>query len=250
MLDSSIYNTTALGEHLGYENLNSIGVEFDTYNNGATMDEDNGNHVGININGNINSIVKSQISETFEDGLEHIININFDNGHFIINMDNENILDYTISDYIKYSGYFGFSASTGGTMNVQYIDDIKLSVKQNCILQTTFAKNPNTGSLVKFASMCDVPENWITENIDLNQSLPDSWTSEKVNALPTGWTLNGTANDISDLSIFEETDIVWISKDGIWEAHITDENLKYLTDSNSVPKIGIIPKDSGFWIRK
>ena len=43
------------GGGIGYLGLpNSVGVEFDTYNNGGSANDPNGNHVGIDINGGFN----------------------------------------------------------------------------------------------------------------------------------------------------------------------------------------------------
>ena len=49
------------GGGIGYSGLsNSVGIEFDTWNNGS-WDDYNGNHVGINLNGNINSSVQANL---------------------------------------------------------------------------------------------------------------------------------------------------------------------------------------------
>jgi probable HAF family extracellular repeat protein len=60
---------TALGNAgggIGYETINhSLGVEFDTYQNG--WDPDN-NHVGIDFNGNITSVATSHQTQPFNDG--------------------------------------------------------------------------------------------------------------------------------------------------------------------------------------
>ena len=47
------------GGGIGYDGLlNSVGVEFDNWNNGA-IDGNNDNHVGIDINGDVNSVVRN-----------------------------------------------------------------------------------------------------------------------------------------------------------------------------------------------
>lgn len=49
------------GGGIGYSGLNrSVGVEFDTWNNGW-WDNYNGNHVGIDLNGNIDSVVQANL---------------------------------------------------------------------------------------------------------------------------------------------------------------------------------------------
>ena len=56
------------GGGIGYSGINrSLGVEFDTYNNGA-IDHNNGNHVGIDINGDINSVALQPIPARLNDG--------------------------------------------------------------------------------------------------------------------------------------------------------------------------------------
>lgn len=56
------------GGGIGYFGLNnSVGVEFDTWDNGAN-DGSNGNHVGIDINGDTNSVVRANISPRMNDG--------------------------------------------------------------------------------------------------------------------------------------------------------------------------------------
>ncbi len=56
------------GGGIGYQGLaNSVGVEFDTWNNGG-WDEQNGNHVGINLNGSIDSAVQTAIASPMNNG--------------------------------------------------------------------------------------------------------------------------------------------------------------------------------------
>ena len=51
-------NVGGTGGGIGYFGIdNSVGIEFDTWNNGS-WDENNGNHVGINLNGEIDSVVQ------------------------------------------------------------------------------------------------------------------------------------------------------------------------------------------------
>jgi Legume lectin domain/PEP-CTERM motif len=51
------------GGGIGYDGIpNSIGIEFDTWNNGG-IDGDSSNHVGINAGGNIHSLARAEITE-------------------------------------------------------------------------------------------------------------------------------------------------------------------------------------------
>lgn len=56
------------GGGIGYLGLNdSVGIEFDTWNNGG-WDEHDGNHVGINLEGNIDSVVQTSVSPRMNNG--------------------------------------------------------------------------------------------------------------------------------------------------------------------------------------
>jgi hypothetical protein len=57
------------GGGIGYKGIsNSLGIEFDTYNNGSYNDP-NGNHVGINLNGSMESSMATNIQANFNNGL-------------------------------------------------------------------------------------------------------------------------------------------------------------------------------------
>jgi|GEM_PF-2890416 len=61
------------GEGIGYQGIpNSIGIEFDTFdnspNNGFALNDVSGNHIGVNINGDINSIVQAPVVERMNNG--------------------------------------------------------------------------------------------------------------------------------------------------------------------------------------
>ena len=56
------------GGALGFSGIGpSVAVEFDTHNNGPTADN-SGNHVGIDLNGNLTSIVQTSVSPRLNDG--------------------------------------------------------------------------------------------------------------------------------------------------------------------------------------
>ncbi|PCK00752.1 MAG: PEP-CTERM sorting domain-containing protein [Alteromonadaceae bacterium] len=65
----SVSNTAGgSGGGIGYQGLTkSVGVEFDTWDNGS-WDENDGNHVGINIDGNINSVVQASVAPRMNNG--------------------------------------------------------------------------------------------------------------------------------------------------------------------------------------
>lgn len=56
------------GGGIGYSGINpSVGVELDTFNNGG-QDQNSGNHIGIDINGNVSSVALMPIPGRFNDG--------------------------------------------------------------------------------------------------------------------------------------------------------------------------------------
>lgn len=66
------------GGGIGYDGLaNSVGVEFDTYNNGS-VDGDNGNHVGIDLGGSINSVARMDVVDRLNNGQDWTAWIDYD----------------------------------------------------------------------------------------------------------------------------------------------------------------------------
>jgi hypothetical protein len=65
----TVSNTAGgIGGGIGYSGLaDSVGIEFDTWNNGS-WDDNNGNHVGINLEGNIDSVVQTSVSPRMNNG--------------------------------------------------------------------------------------------------------------------------------------------------------------------------------------
>lgn len=56
-------NVGGAGGGIGYAGIaNSVGIEFDSWNNGAG-DNNSSNHIGIDVNGSVNSLVTAQITE-------------------------------------------------------------------------------------------------------------------------------------------------------------------------------------------
>lgn len=56
------------GGGIGYSGLpKSIGIEFDTWNNGW-WDQNDGNHVGVDLNGNIQSVVQTHVATRMNNG--------------------------------------------------------------------------------------------------------------------------------------------------------------------------------------
>lgn len=56
------------GGGIGYQGISpSVGVEFDTFNNGA-QDQNSGNHIGLDLNGSVTSVALQAIPGRFNDG--------------------------------------------------------------------------------------------------------------------------------------------------------------------------------------
>ena len=61
-------NVGGVGGGIGYAGItSSLAVEFDTYNNGG-IDDNDGNHVGIDENGDLNSVLLTPVSTRFNNG--------------------------------------------------------------------------------------------------------------------------------------------------------------------------------------
>ena len=63
-------NVGGVGGGIGYAGITpSVGIEFDTYNNGVGAGDPSGNHVGIDLNGSLNSVVAiDEPDDRFNDG--------------------------------------------------------------------------------------------------------------------------------------------------------------------------------------
>lgn len=62
VLQTNANNVGGIGGGIGYQNIpNSVGIEFDNWLNG--WDDNSSNHVGINTNGNIDSVVQAEVFE-------------------------------------------------------------------------------------------------------------------------------------------------------------------------------------------
>jgi len=121
------------GEGLGYEGIqNSLGIEFDTFKNSSRNDP-SGNHVGVNLNGSVDSRVNSTIETSINNGLPWTAWVDYnDNSRVVdVRLANSNsrpdapTLRYTfengmgLKDIIgEVNGSslasFGFTAATGG----------------------------------------------------------------------------------------------------------------------------------------
>ncbi|MFH1320224.1 MAG: CHAP domain-containing protein [Bacteroidota bacterium] len=110
------------GGSIGYGGINpSIGIEFDTYNNGVDYD---GNHVGINLNGSLSSVASVPITPRMNDGFIWYVWIDYNGANNLLEVrlsqtnvrPADPILSHPI-DLIAILGtnniFFGFTSGTG-----------------------------------------------------------------------------------------------------------------------------------------
>ena len=126
--------TGQAGEGMGYKGYwAGLGVEFDTFNNGTHVDSD-GNHVGIDLDGSVNSVARQQVTPLFNngqvwsawvdyDGVTDMLEVRVAQGGSALRPDAAT-LSYTVDLYEKtyhQDVYFGFTAATGSLRNHQDI---------------------------------------------------------------------------------------------------------------------------------
>jgi hypothetical protein len=113
------------GGGIGYDGIdNSVGIEFDTWNNGGG-DGNNGNHIGIDFDGNVNSVETYNVATRMNDGNVWHAWIDYDGDNEVlevrISQNDERPASAAISssvDLPSYLGqdeaYVGFTVATGG----------------------------------------------------------------------------------------------------------------------------------------
>lgn len=123
------------GEGLGFKGFwFGAGVEFDTFNNGTHVDAD-GNHVGIDLDGSVNSVVARKVTSGLfnngqvwsawvdYDGVADKLQVRVAQGAAAARPDDA-FIEYVVDLDAKALGsdvYFGFTASTGSLRNHQDI---------------------------------------------------------------------------------------------------------------------------------
>ena len=125
-------------------------------------------------------------------------------------------------------------------------EEIKSAYKGACPKVQIFAESPKTNNLYEFVNYCDVPTDWVISQTNTN-AISINWNPEKINQLPSNWTLNGTNREIKDLQIFDNVKIVWSLQNGVWKGYSPNS----VTQNYSIVKIiESIPANSGFWVYK
>lgn len=126
------------GGGIGFRGLNnSLGIEFDTYNNGV-QDDSSGNHVGINLNGDVDSISQTNEPTRFNNGDNWFAWIDYDGVSDELTIRYNTVADKPLSaalsetiDLTTIFGssnvFVGFTSGTGGSGSDHKIDMLSFS---------------------------------------------------------------------------------------------------------------------------
>lgn len=126
--------TGPAGEALGFKGMYfGAGVEFDTFNNGTHVDRD-GNHVGINLDGSVASVVARAVTPVFNNGQVWSAWVDYDGVSDVLDVrvaeggtatrPVDPFISHVVDLHAKALGqdvYFGFTAATGSLRNHQDI---------------------------------------------------------------------------------------------------------------------------------
>ena len=112
------------GGGIGYSGIpKSVGVEFDTWNNG-TIDGNNGNHIGIDLNGDLNSAARQNIATRMNNGAVWYAWVDYDGANTLLEVRLSQTptrpaaatLSYTVdlpATLGQNNAYIGFTSGTG-----------------------------------------------------------------------------------------------------------------------------------------
>lgn len=158
---------------LGYGGIQPGGfaVEFDTWNNGVPTSDPDGNHLGLDLNGSVNSRYAVPLPIQIDDGLPHKAIITYENtvqgGHVTVSVDGELFMDVTDPLIGIPDGYFGFTASTGAGTAEHRIESFRLltanpestvgsRIKANALLGSTLSPKARLKGNVSVTRQADV----------------------------------------------------------------------------------------------
>lgn len=126
------------GGGLGYSGINnSLGIEFDTYNNGF-VDDNDGNHVGVNLSGSVDSVFQQSESTRFNNGEEWYAWVDYNgqtNELFVsYSMDSFKPASHNLSLNVDLSTiltstnvFVGFTSGTGSIASDHYVKSLSFS---------------------------------------------------------------------------------------------------------------------------
>jgi len=81
-------------------------------------------------------------------------------------------------------------------------------------------------------------------------AVEQTFTKSFVDSLDTGWSLSGTCENITDLSIFANVKTVWAWNGASWSIYSPIDAVKELIKKYSISQLTGISAKSGFWINK
>jgi hypothetical protein len=122
------------GQRLGYSGLSGFAVEFDTFGN--AIDGFDSNHVGVDINGSVESIFQNNNIPNLEDNGYYTAEVVLRGGkHLEVFLSNSSIgyertkvVDIDLPDFTPFNSLVGFTASTGQFRSKHIIDNFTLQV--------------------------------------------------------------------------------------------------------------------------
>lgn len=122
------------GGYLGYQGLGGYSIEFDTYNNGSSWDNNNDNHIAVNAGDVTNSLTQTNITDfNLNDDNWRTVDVSFTNGLVNVDISGQNYINYQIQNYSEFDGYFGFTAATGGESDWHKVRNFELSVPVSAV---------------------------------------------------------------------------------------------------------------------
>jgi Ca2+-binding RTX toxin-like protein len=154
------------GSNLGYAGItNSIAIEFDTYLSNSNNDI-NGNHVGLDLNGNINSVEQTAVANRMNNGNIWNVWIDYNGLTNLLEVrlsetnnqrPNTSILSYTLdlpSILNSPNAFFGFSSGQASATGKHDIIDWDLAPVITSAATATFAEN-GTGTVYTVTTNLD-----------------------------------------------------------------------------------------------
>ncbi len=125
-------NVGGFGGGIGYGGINnSVGIEFDTYNNGSS-DANNSNHVGIDLNGSTSSVALLPVTPDFDDGNVWYAWVDYDGDAQLLEVRASQTNARPLTPLLTYpvdlpavlgqpNAFIGFTSGTGGGTGVHDI---------------------------------------------------------------------------------------------------------------------------------
>ena len=126
---------TALGVFgygLGFQGVyQSLAVEFDTYDNGGGTDQNNGNHVGVDLDGNVTAVVQYNVPTSMKNGAVWYAWVDYDGVKKLLEVRISETSTRPVAAQLSHpvdlaltlgpNAWVGFTAATGGEYQIHDI---------------------------------------------------------------------------------------------------------------------------------